>query len=358
MIVVGSGVLGLSVAEWFSRFTKVKIVSNEDPRSGSQAAGASLATKAQCYARDTHFALKLEARQIYESWLLSLLGEAAPHSRAWAELDFAHLYREGEATESFQDSTACSEQLRRLTQPMTNLLERGFHRQPLRSEDETQIRFENEAWVDAATLLKLLRFVLENRGVHFVSSDVCALLAGADAVHETVVLCTGAWTPSLLTRLGLTLSNKRRPRLTLGSTFSFDCREPLDVLARNVYFESHAQDSKALVMGHPSRATLASTVARSDELVWRDELLSSHEDQLWRTATRLIPGFEASAPSAKLAERRAGWRIGFGHSEIVIERIEHQALAADLIVCAGAHKSGFLFAPVVGHCVQNLHPKV
>ena len=51
-----------------------------------------------------------------------------------------------------------------------------------------------------------------------------------------------------------------------------------------------------------------------------------------------------------------GIRIGFGHQEIIIEHIKNtqNCEKACLFVCAGAHKSGFLFGPVIGPKIESL----
>jgi hypothetical protein len=49
-----------------------------------------------------------------------------------------------------------------------------------------------------------------------------------------------------------------------------------------------------------------------------------------------------------------GYRVGYGHEELVVEKIYSNDQNLNIFVCAGAHKSGYLFAPVVGSILQNL----
>ena len=67
--IVGSGIIGLSVAEYFSRNNPhVTVISNNNPLAGSYAAAANLATKGQLFGRDPHFQIKLDAKKIYPTF--------------------------------------------------------------------------------------------------------------------------------------------------------------------------------------------------------------------------------------------------------------------------------------------------
>ncbi|MBX9837541.1 MAG: NAD(P)-binding protein, partial [Silvanigrellaceae bacterium] len=79
LIIVGSGILGLSVAEYLTREMfqgiDIKIITNNHKFSGSKAAAANLATKGQMFARDPHFELKLHGKKIYKNWIHNLIKE-------------------------------------------------------------------------------------------------------------------------------------------------------------------------------------------------------------------------------------------------------------------------------------------
>ena len=67
-VVVGRGIIGLSVAEVLSRTLPVIVLFRDEPWMGSKAAAANLSTKAQVFARDPHFDLKLKGKSKYRSW--------------------------------------------------------------------------------------------------------------------------------------------------------------------------------------------------------------------------------------------------------------------------------------------------
>ncbi|NBW81689.1 hypothetical protein EBR21_08035, partial [bacterium] len=52
-----------------------------------------------------------------------------------------------------------------------------------------------------------------------------------------------------------------------------------------------------------------------------------------------------------------GMRLGFGHNELVVERVSSvlldSAIRKSTLVASGAHKSGFLFAPCIGELVMQ-----
>jgi hypothetical protein len=47
-----------------------------------------------------------------------------------------------------------------------------------------------------------------------------------------------------------------------------------------------------------------------------------------------------------------GIRVGYGHSEMVLENFLHDNF--NVVICSGAHKSGFLFALKVGERISAM----
>ena len=51
---------------------------------------------------------------------------------------------------------------------------------------------------------------------------------------------------------------------------------------------------------------------------------------------------------------KTGLRVGYGHSEILIEPVTLDCINTKAMVCCGAHKSGFLFAPLLGEKIRAI----
>lgn len=356
--VVGSGVLGLAVAEYLSRRQPVVVISNEHPLTGSRAAAANLATKAQLFGRDAHFQLKLRARKMYRHWLGAMLAECGR-----GDFDLEGVFCEGAGLEFFHSSAACQRQLERVLQPANELTSRGLGTQPFQKTSETSLCYFNEAWVDASFCLNLLTEVLKKRNVSFVYENVVQHAQSINALKASyqvsqVVFCTGAWTTDVLAHFGLALQGSKR--LTVGTT-----------LVKNFNFLQVVNSAVLTAFGQPSVATPVALCEFHDVDVKNKVVLSGSCSQTFLSSTseRLASLADSSAAIDSLLVANArlentadfyfkqlpettlvktGVRVGFGHTELVVKRLTH-----DVIVCCGAHKSGFLFAPVVGPLVSS-----
>ncbi|MBX9704521.1 MAG: FAD-dependent oxidoreductase, partial [Silvanigrellaceae bacterium] len=240
IIVVGSGILGLSLAEYFSRnpHNKVNLISNEHPQSGSWAAAANLATKGQLFARDPHFALKLQAKKIYSKWLTSLLKEADGHHFFTIDEIFKH----GKGIDYFDSKQACDMHFKRVVQPQEELKKRNLPANPIFRTSEMSLEYHDEMWVDAKKLLLLLKKVLTNRGCSFYCSEFSFEMAehifkNTHVKHnaqetetlkkQKIIFCTGAWTRELLSQHRICEGNifsLQPSRFTIGSTFTIENR--------------------------------------------------------------------------------------------------------------------------------------
>ena len=220
VVVIGKGILGLSVAEFLSRSgsTQVQVLSSVTFASASSAAAANLATKAQVFARDSHFDLKIRGKSIYRQWLNNLRHECG-HANAE---DLSSVYLSAAGRDVFGDELSCSAQWQRVVQPEVEIVERGLPQQKIFRTGDCSIDYGDEAWVDARYLLRLLEEVCRRRGVVFAELDVSDISALTSQIGQCdhMILCAGAWTPRILQCWGVDTSARflQKRRWSWGGT--------------------------------------------------------------------------------------------------------------------------------------------
>lgn len=355
--IVGSGILGLAVAEYLSRTQRVVLISNEHPLAGSHAAAANLMTKAQLFGRDVHFQRMLSAREIYRTWLQALLIESGKSADS---LDT--FFCEGVGLEFFKSDAQCQKQFDRVSQPEVDLKARNLGLQPFERFNESTLRFFNEAWVDAATCLNLLRTLLAKRKVEVICEDVLAHSKTIESLKarynvRNVVFCTGAWTTEVLAHFGLALQGSKK--ITIGSTLIKDvafhqivkeCRSltspavPDNVQISMCELRSPEKRRKVVISGAGAQSIFSSSSERVDSLSqFNQAALLAANNRLDEIASMYLKN---TFPTLHV---KTGLRVKYGHTELVVKRLSESA-----VICCGAHKTGFLFAPVVGELVAEL----
>lgn len=360
MLIVGRGILGLAVAEFFSRCPEareLRVVGCSTRPAGSLAAAANLATKGQLYARDPHFALKLKSKKEYKAWLEALLVEVRTSDDVMAVPELDEIFQLGDGIDCFSKSEDADTQERRVRQPEAELKARGLPLNSVTRVGDSRLRYLEEAWVDGQALMALLESVCRARGVVFEE----ALIEGRRDLDarvgesEPVVLCPGAFVLELLDGVGLErpVPLRRPARMTMGSTFVCSS-EGFSAMDGEVLREHAGTEDnfKVTASGSRTRAYLSSTTLRVEcgralepngmELMALDAAFLERARALGEVGEGVEPW-----------ERRSGARIGFGHSELVVDSVVAPVdwRGGCIVVCAGAHKSGFLFAPCVGELV-------
>jgi hypothetical protein len=361
LIIVGGGILGLSVAEYFSRRTcrfyqEVTLIDSESRYSGSQAAAANLSTKGQLFGRDPHFQTKLESKKIYQNWLMHLLLEIKDST----SLNF--FYKEGVGIDYFAEIRGRDLHYMRVKQENQELITRNLSTDFIQKKDDTQIVYKNEAWVDALFLLDLLKKVLLFRGVllvkdSFEKADYHFFLN--KKINDTIVFCTGAWTKDILNKFSILLPDriKNQERLTVGSTF-FGKNIVKNFCDDFVIQEKISFDLKRKVTlsGDANKKYLSSSTLKIQSL---NEAYNQDLDLKNKALLNLALDKYQGAP-VLLKEKtdgqlfkKSGFRVGYSRREVLIEQLKTQG-RNKVFVCAGAHKSGYLFAPRVGAMLQRL----
>jgi hypothetical protein len=358
--IVGSGILGLSVAEYLSFQGKsVSIISNYNSLAGSYAAAANLSTKGQQFARDLHFQLKLEGKKNYPNWIHRLKNEIH-------ENDEKNIFNLGIGIDDFENSTDRDKHLKRVSQDKSILEQKNLDLNAIFKNDNDQIIYKDEAWIDAEFLLNLLNKVLDKRGVQFLSGnfskDYLNQIFNKKPESECrIILCTGAWTKALMNNLNwpIPTSLNKSERSTIGSTFfsnsdfySFIKRKELKIDNIALY-EKVSSDFKYKVTfsGNEGQLFLSSSSLKmtvENELEYYQKMLSQKNDEILKFA---LGNEELDANSFRI---KSGVRVGYGHSELVVEKISLIDKQFKAYLCCGAHKSGFLFAPVIGEMLYSL----
>lgn len=357
-VIIGSGILGLSIAEYLTRTTidpsSLKIISNEHKLAGSNAAAANLATKGQLYARDPHFHLKLEAKKIYRSWLENLLNELNKQ-----EISLDSFYKNGWGIDYFYSKENKEKQYNRVKQCEEELKKRNLPNNSILSQKENIILYKDESWVDAHILLDILRKVLLKRKVKFenieINYEIYKKLNNSEK-YKNIIFCTGAWTKDLLKKLNIAVpSIMEKQRLTFGSTFS---SKNLTDLKEYSLVEKVSADlkNKVTISGSKNRNYISSTTVKISEIENLENLkeLNVANNQLLKLAEQQMLNCPFYLTENNTIKQLDGVRVGFGHSEIVLTQLSDQNLAVRKFVCAGAHKSGYLFAPVIGAKLQKM----
>jgi len=373
VIVVGKGIVGLSVAEFLSRTANVhvRVVSSPESPEASLAAAANLATKAQVFGRDPHFEMKIVGKKIYRSWLENLRGECGElHPE-----DLSQLFVEGIGRDVFFDELRCSEQWARILQPIEDIRTRGLPEQPVRRAHAHAIEYGGESWVDAQRLLRYLVTVCTQRGVQFSQADMknpSEFLKTTGPVDH-LILCTGAETPRILAFWGegaepTALGLKKR-RWSFGGTLEIQlgAENLLGDVALLEIIPGHGPIEKLTFSGAAGRLYGSSLSVKCAEQAGEcapeapdKALLQGQKEQMSEIVRETFGLLLENVPH----RYRWGNRLGFGHSELMVESCRIPSLLQPwirgaFVIAAGAHKSGFLFAPCLGNTVlQKMHATV
>ncbi len=365
MTIVGSGILGLSVAEFLSREmfygNEIQIITTQHKYSGSKAAAANLATKGQLFGRDKHFQLKIDGKRQYPKWISMLLNE----TQKGKLID--EVYRCGLGLDYFTSQEKREKHFNRVKQKDEELKKRNFLNNSIIKVAENKIMYADEAWVDANFLLFTLNDVLLKRGVEFIKSEfnmerLHHLLSLNDS--KFLIFCTGAWTKSLLNDLNIKLPRQmeeKQERLTIGSTYYGN--EVLNNFAQKFVLHEIVSSNlkeKVTFSGNSFKHIISSSSLKLSNLSdFNENDLEIKNINLLDVAKNFINDSpylknNLEIKFGKNISKLDGFRVGYGHSEIILEKLEVSNTKITAIVCAGAHKSGYLFAPVVGSVMQNL----
>ncbi len=359
ILIIGGGILGLAAAELLSRDHKVALVNDENLPAGSKAAAANLCTKGQLFARDFHFDLKLKSKKIYLDWVQS-----------FCSIPVESIYKSGIGIDFFASEELRDAQLKRVLQPKNELLARNLQIDSIVSSNNfghPAILYQDEAWVNAELLMLELRKTLISRGVSLVSATIGHEYTLKNVISDfagvkKIIIAAGAWSPQILKDANIALPQEflSGVRLSAGSTFrvrgnlltpksgNFSVVEMLSEKAEKYTLSGNLEDS-----------FLSSTSLRFENSLnaesWADQLSKKNEQFLANFTNSPLKNstFECEHQRQEF-QIKSGLRIGFGHSEIVVRRLEKNWNGVCVDVCAGAHRSGFLFAPYVGHLLQNL----
>lgn len=361
IVVVGSGIIGLSVAEFLSRTEKnVIVISNNDPMSGSFAAAANLATKGQLYGRDPHFQMKLDSKQEYRQWLVSLLKE--DDKGIFVE----DMFQQGLGVDWFYSEEQRNRHLHRVMQSKDELCKRNLPLDYIRPVGVHKIVYQNEAWVDGRALLHLLKRVLEKRGVSFVFEDFFNDALDRYSVHPDVhvIFCTGAWTKGLLLKLGIPVPERmqKQEKITIGSTFygedildqyhqDYALQEIVSFDMKNKVTFSGTKKCQYMSSSSVQVETKNKSPMKFDFDDFLLNFLGNENSKLIEFSSEKKESFCIYKKNKNL-NKLTGIRVRYGHSEIVLEKILFNKI--NIIVCCGAHKSGFLFANHVGKSIHKM----
>jgi hypothetical protein len=411
LVIVGAGVLGLSVAEHYSRIfpkSQVTIIFCEKTLPASAAAAANLQTKGQRYGRDPHFSLKIEGKQKISDWIKSLIVEVSgfdPSSQNVTELH-TKIFQQGFSRESFESKEELSSHLVRILQPNEEILNRKLAPQPIVKESNTSVLIDEEQWVCANGLLLLLQQVLKKRKVSFVNENIknWDCLKNTDPTH--LVLAPGFEILNLWKNLNLPEKNLiQNYRLTYGSILKKNdtktfVEEVLETQEKKPLFWEHTLSQKnntdknvfdknkkfkvTMTFPHEFRNFFCSSFTfklknlnEVNALNSSSKVLDAQVLELWKSEQKFL-NFAAMHPCFKndtfsehiklSMQKQHGIRIGFGHSELLVKTWKISELQTfsefqfmnvpktldRISVVTGAHKSGFLFAPVIGEKLMSL----
>jgi len=360
IVVVGKGIFGLSVAEFLSRQRQNKIVvlASDEHVPASRAAAANLSTKSQVFARDPHFELKISGKKNYPEWLKSLCHESASFSLE--ELNSSFVSSRGR--DIFSSVELADRQWKRVVQPKSEISARGLPEQSVVRVGSQEIEYGDEAWVDASFLLNLLESVCRSRGVEFRNCDV-ANLANLEAEcvdAQSLILCTGSQTPRILRAWNLNElppSLGKSQRWSYGGTLSIDIPgwQMPDGISLLEYVSAEALEKVTFSGSHGRLFCSSVSVSFAD----KEHQNQAAEADFFKTVAQqqcLIATLQ-KVFKIELDRHEHYWRwgvrLGYGHRELVVEALPHtfSFVRGPLVIAAGAHKSGFLFAPEIGSLV-------
>ena len=359
ILIIGGGILGLAAAEFLSRNYKVILINDENLPGGSKAAAANLCTKGQLFARDFHFDLKLKSKKIYLEWIQS-----------FCSIPVESIYKSGIGIDYFGNEELRDLQLKRVLQPKNELLSKNLQLDSIVSSDNFShpaILYQDEAWVNAELLLRQLKDTLFSRGCQIVSASIGNEYTLKNVISDfagvkRIIVAAGAWSPQILKDANIALPQEflSGVRLSAGSTFKVSGKPLTPKIDDFSVLEMvSTKTQKYTLSGNLENSFLSSTTLRFNDSLssesWMEQLNKTNEQFLanYRNAPLKNSPFECERHGTEF-QIKSGLRIGFGHSEIIVRRLEKNWNGVCVDVCAGAHRSGFLFAPYVGHLLQNL----
>ncbi|NBO37045.1 FAD-dependent oxidoreductase [bacterium] len=371
IVVVGKGILGLSVAEALSRRAELEvyIVSHPNYSEASASAAANLSTKSQVFARDTHFDLKLASRHLYSEWLRNMRREIElPQAD-----DLSKIYKLGVGRDVFSNENLANRQWQRALQSPDEIHIRGLSPQKIYRVSPRVIEYQEEGWVSAQHLLELLEQVCRKRGVQFLTVDMTELEKWPNELMniDHLVLCTGWMTPQILARWNIRVlpaALQRNLRWSFGGTarLGLPAWEMPEDLALLEICSSGVMPKFTLSGGGGQLfgSSVSVSCANTGNLEIPQPPSQVLVEEQMRAAVKTISSYLNTGSEKLPFEWRWGMRLGYGHKELVVEKIEpshhkNPHIQGVIVVAAGAHKSGFLFAPSIGESVlQKLHDSV
>ena len=344
LLIIGSGIVGLSLAEYFSRDTANTVILNsskEDLLAGSLAAPANVSLKSQVTARQKHFNYKIQAQTLYSKWIRNLEQESSP-----SEEQGIKIFRQGRSLEFFETEKLKEEQYLRVTKNASH------DPQKIRMLSH-KIEYDDEIYVSGSELLKLLKEVLQKRlnfrfDFTLLSRKNTSFLF---ADFEKVFFCTGAWTFQLLEELGIKEGLNFKPRYSLGLSLSFRAKK--SILRDYVLIDMVKKESqKSTLSGREGQFCYLSSFSR--KLINLNNLDTFSQD-LKAEGLSALESFqkEGFIDSISDISYLFGVRMRLNHEELSIQHICSPDINTRLYFCSGFHKSGFYYAPIIGEVVQN-----
>jgi glycine/D-amino acid oxidase-like deaminating enzyme len=348
LLIIGSGIVGLSLAEYFSRDSSNNVILNtsrENLLAGSLAAPANVSLKSQVIARQKHFNYKIQAQSLYSKWIQNLEQESSS-----IETQGIKLFRQGKSVEFFETEKLKEEQYMRVTK-------NASHDPKKITMLSRKIEYDDEIYVSGTDLLKLLKEILQKRE-NFRFDFTLLSKKNAPfffANFETAFFCTGAWTFQLLESLGIKEGLIFKPRYSLGLSLSFHTKKSL--LRDYVLIDIIKKESKKYTLsGREGQLCYLSSFSRKlFDLNNIDEFSQSLKEE----ASNALEYFqkEGIVDSISDISYLFGVRMRLNHEELSIQHICSQDINTRLYFCTGFHKSGFYYAPIIGEVVQNFLSK-
>jgi glycine oxidase len=344
VLIVGGGVIGLSLARELKRSGAERVIVLEKGRLGQEsswAAAGMLGPQAEAASADDFFGMCAESRDLYPRFASDLLEETGVD----IELD-----TNGTLYLSFDNAT--SEELRDRYKWQT---EAGLEVEALTREEIIDVEpnvsqsvqlglyFPNDWQVENRRLLFALTRYAELAGIDICeNSEVTdVIIEGSRAVGvrtvegeiqaDTIILAAGAWT-SLIN-----IGKRRSPfelRPIRGQIISFEPPEPL--LSRVIYSKSGY-----LVPRKDGRLLAGST---TEDVGFEKSTTESAEHELRKIAAQIAPSID----DLKIADHWAGLRPFADDALPVIGAIPD---VGGLLIASAHYRNGILLAPLTAKIV-------
>lgn len=342
-LVLGGGVMGLSIA--YSESLRGRSVAVVDPspaaHKASWAAAGILVTRGAKVFRSAFREFYVRSIESYPEWIRRIEADAGTSVRYLAGGDFACFDRGTPGGEKAW--TARLAQLEREKAQGFEVhsgLPEGFPL-PLRARAPACIRFPDEAYLNNRALLESLRTALRKRGARFVTAEAERLGSDADGAFalwtgggmraDQMFLAAGAWTGSLVEKLGYRLSMIP----VKGQVARLPQYRPMRAMA-------HFDDAFYLVPRDGDWVAGATTEPGE----WAEDF-NDVGDAFIREALRRWLGPEAAASSH--LEQWSGIRPRTQDRLPLMGSLE----TSRVYVCAGHYKCGISMAPLAGACASD-----